>query len=495
LASIQKHVFFLSVLFFSSFSLMCYLSQHEIPAQLFVSVPGAMFSSINPATGRLVREFPRMAKAEIPAVLSRAEAAAAQMRSLTLEGRAAHMRTLAGILRERARAYGETITLEMGKPIKQAVAEVEKCAFACDWFAENAAPHLQDQLVATDASKSYVTFRPMGVIFGVFPWNFPFWQVARFAASAMMAGNVCIMKHAPSVPQCALALEQAFADAGFPQHTLQNVFADVEEDVPALVADPRVRAVTLTGSCRAGSAIAQFAGKHMKKCVLELGGADPYLVLHDADVDLAVSQCVAGRMLNAGQSCIAAKRWIVDQSLVEEFTTKAAAALAKMKMGDPMDPTVDVGPMARRDLRDALHDQVVRSVKAGAKVVLGGSVPDVAGFYYPPTLLTNVVPGSAAFEEEMFGPVASIIVARDEADAIRLANQSPFGLGAAVFTRDTARGEKIARDLDCGMAFVNGFVKSDPRLPFGGVKQSGIGVECSHLALHEFTVSKTIWIK
>ncbi|KAF0852575.1 mitochondrial succinate-semialdehyde dehydrogenase/glutarate-semialdehyde dehydrogenase [Andalucia godoyi] len=470
-----------------------------------------VYASVNPATGQLVKSFAKTPTNEIPRIISNAQTALLELKKLSVDRRAERLLSVSALLKERAAKYGQLASIEMGKPIKQGVAEVEKCAFVCEWMAKNGPPYLAPESVASDASRSYISIQPLGIVLGIFPWNFPFWQVARFASSAFLAGNVCIMKHAPSTPQCALALEEVFRDAGFPQHTLQNVFADTETDVPLILSDRSVRAVTLTGSCKAGASVGKLAGERIKKCVLELGGADPYLVLRDADVDLAVSQCLAGRILNTGQSCIAAKRWIVDASIVEEFTQKVTAAMEKLKVGDPMDPKTDVGPMAREDLRDGIHDQVTRSVQAGAKVLLGGQLPVkfapelvdatkaksfASGFWYPPTLLTNVRPGMAAFDEELFGPVACIIVAQNETEAVQLANRSPFGLGAAVFTRDVERGERIVRDeIESGMGFVNGFVKSDPRLPFGGVKDSGFGTECSHIAVREFTVPKTVWIR
>jgi len=383
----------------------------------------------------------------------------------------------------------------MGKPITQARAEVMKCAGGCAFFAEHAEAFLEPVRADTDATISYWSYRPLGVVLGIMPWNFPLWQVIRFAVPAAAAGNTVLLKHAPSVPGCALGLERAFRDAGFPAGVYTNLFVDLDT-TGALIDDRRVRAVSLTGSVRAGRSVAERAGAALKKCVLELGGSDPSLVLADADLDLAVSVCVQSRLQNAGQSCIAAKRFLVVEDVADAFEERLIARMAAAVMGDPMEESTDYGPLARVDLRDALHDQVTRSVDAGATLALGGGVPDGPGAWYPATVLTGVGPGMAAYEEELFGPVASVIRVADEEEAIRVANDTSFGLGASVYTQDVRRGERIADErLDAGACFVNGMVKSDPRLPFGGVKDSGYGRELSRLGIAEFTNVKTVWVR
>jgi len=386
------------------------------------------------------------------------------------------------------------MTSEMGKPLGQAVAEAEKCASVCDYYAENAEALLAPEYVETDASQSYYVPKPLGVILGIMPWNFPFWQVVRFATPTLTAGNAAILKHAPSVPGCALALEELYRDAGYPEDLFRNLFIDTAT-TGDLIDHDLVQAVSLTGSVRAGRSVAARAGAAIKKCVLELGGSDPSLVLEDADLDAAVSSCAAGRLLNTGQSCIAAKRFVVVDAVREAFTDKLLARMQAAPIGDPSQPGTELGPMARLDLRDVLHDQVRRSVEAGASLLLGGEVPAQTGAWYPATILTDVGPEMAAYCEEMFGPVATIIPVADEEEAIRVANDTRFGLGASVYTADADRGERIAADLlDAGNCFVNGMVKSDPRLPFGGVKESGYGRELSPLGILEFTNVKTVWI-
>ena len=383
---------------------------------------------------------------------------------------------------------------EMGKPLKQGVAEAEKCAFGCDYFADAAEAHLAPEAIKTDASKSYIAFEPLGVILAVMPWNFPLWQVFRFAAPALMAGNVGVLKHASNVPGCALIIEEIFAQAGFPAGTFRTLLIGSSQ-VKAIIEHPLVRAVTLTGSTPAGKAVAAQAGAVVKKAVLELGGSDPYIVLEDADLDYAVQTCAASRLINSGQSCVNAKRFIVVRPLAAAFTERLVAVMRAKKVGDPMAEDTDVGPQARADLRDDLHKQVRESVARGATVLLGGEIPAGKGSYYPPTVLTNVRPGMPAYDEELFGPVASIIEAKDEQDAVRIANDSIFGLGAAVFTKDAARGERLARDLEAGCTFVNALVASDPRLPFGGIKESGYGRELGSYGIKEFVNIRMVYIK
>ena len=450
--------------------------------------------AINPATGEIVGDFPDHDHADVEERLSASVEAFMEWRAAPFAERRARMHAVAELLRERARDYAILMAREMGKPVREGEAEIEKCAWAAEFFAARAESYLADGLVATEAQKSYVAFQPLGVVLAVMPWNFPFWQVFRFAAPALMAGNVTLVKHAPSVPGCAHAIETLFTDAGFPGGVLQVLFVD-ESRVGPLIDDARVAAVTLTGSTRAGRAVASRAGQALKKVVLELGGSDPYVVLEDADVARAASICVAARLVNAGQSCIAAKRFIVVDAVRAEFESELVAGMGRVIVGDPLDRKTDVGPLARADLRDALHAQVTDSIACGARALLGGNVPDRPGAWYAPTVLTDVAPGMPAFDEELFGPVAAVVSAKDEAEAVRLANTSSYGLGAAVLTRDIARGERIARDqLAAGACFVNAQVRSDPRLPFGGVRNSGYGRELGAFGIREFTNVKTVWI-
>ena len=451
------------------------------------------FQSVNPATGQVIETFAETSPDALDRILERADAAARAWSRVAVGERAERLRVAARILRERKDAYGRTMALEMGKPLAQGVGEAEKCAWACEYYADQGEGFLAPQPRSTDASKSYVRFDALGSVFAIMPWNFPFWQVFRFAAPALLAGNAGILKHAPNVSRCALEIEQVFREAGFPDGLFRAVLLS-NEGAGRVIADPRVHAVTLTGSDRAGSQVAEQAGRHLKKTVLELGGSDPFIVLEDADLDRAVVTAAEARLINSGQSCIAAKRFIVAESVAERFVGQFAEALQGRKVGDPLDPATQVGPQARLDLRANLHSQVQESVKRGARLLLGGKVAPGPGAFYPPTLLVAVEPGMPAFDQETFGPVAAVIVAKDEADAIRLANASRYGLGASVWTADQERGERIARELEVGSVFVNGLVKSDPRLPFGGVKRSGYGRELSEYGLREFVNVKTVWV-
>jgi succinate-semialdehyde dehydrogenase/glutarate-semialdehyde dehydrogenase len=453
------------------------------------------FTATNPATGETLSTHRDTSGDELADIVRRAHAASMTWRDTPFTRRVENLQILGGLLRERKEEYGHLMTSEMGKPLAQAIAEAEKCALAADYYAENAEEFLRPVPVSTDASRSYWAYRPLGVVLGIMPWNFPFWQVIRFAVPTLTAGNAALLKHAPSVPGCALALEKLFRDAGFPRDLFRSVFVDVDA-TGDLIDHPLIRGVSLTGSVRAGKAVAARAGGAIKKCVLELGGSDPSLVLADADLDAAVSSCVYGRLLNTGQSCIAAKRFVVVDEVREAFERKLLTRMGAAVMGDPLDEASVIGPMARIDLRDTLHDQVVRSVAAGAKLRLGGEIPDLPGAWYPPTVLTDVRPGQAAYHEELFGPVATVLPVKDTAEAVRVANDTSFGLGASVYTRDDRLGESIAAELlEAGNCFVNGIVKSDPRLPFGGVKESGYGRELSPLGIHEFTNVKTVWVK
>jgi succinate-semialdehyde dehydrogenase/glutarate-semialdehyde dehydrogenase len=453
-----------------------------------------MIQPINPATGEKLATYAGTSSAEIDDILQKAGQEFLRWRRTGFSDRAAKMRMAAAILRDRSDEFARLMALEMGKPLAQGKAEAEKCAWVCEYFAENAEKLLAPQPVQTDAHRSLVTFEPLGVILAVMPWNFPFWQVFRFAAPALMSGNAAVLKHASNVPGCALAIEQIFRDAGFPENLFSALLIDSSQ-VSELIENPIIKAVTLTGSVNAGRAIAKKAGEMLKKTVLELGGSDPYVILEDADVESAAQICAQSRLINSGQSCIAAKRFIVVQPVHERFEQAFVREMKKQIIGDPLADGVTVGPLARFDLREQLHDQVQRSVKAGARLCLGGEIPGSAGAFYPPTVLADVEKGMAAFDEETFGPVAAIINARDEAQALELANDSSFGLGAAVFTRDRERGERIAKhDLEAGSCFVNALVKSDPRLPFGGIKESGYGRELSAFGIRELVNIKTVYV-
>ena len=436
-----------------------------------------------------------MSRSGVDEALAKARDAQRSWRRVPAEQRAALVGALAGHLRGRLRNLAEVMALEMGKPLGEAAAEVEKCALGCEYYGEHGAGFLDDHVVETASHRSYVTFQPLGLVLAIMPWNFPFWQVVRACAPALIAGNGVLLKHAPNVPMCALELVGLFEAAGFPEGIFTNLFIDVDT-AGSLIRDARVQAVTLTGSTRAGSHVAAIAGAEIKNCVLELGGSDPYVVLEDADLPLAVEACVTGRVINGGQSCIAAKRMIVHEAVADEFTEAVVERMAAVRVGDPMAEMTDVGPLAREDLRDNLAGQVARSIEAGAKCLLGGKVPDVPGWYYPATVLTEVAPGMPAYDEEIFGPVACIIRAASEEEAIGIANDTAYGLGAAVFTRDLERGERIARtEIEAGACFVNDFVKSDPRLPFGGVKSSGFGRELSEFGIREFVNVKTVRVE
>ena len=451
-------------------------------------------TALNPTTGEPIQEYPELSPHAAEERISQGHEAFLSWRRTSFATRAGLMQNAAQLLRERAQNYADGMAQEMGKPLKEGKAEAEKCAWVCEYYAEYAEQFLQPEQIASDATKSFVSCQPLGVVLAVMPWNFPFWQVLRFAAPALMAGNVGVLKHASNVPGCALAIEKLFQDAGFPAHVFQTLLVGSPQ-VEALIEHRHVMAVTLTGSTPAGRSVAAKAGKFLKKTVLELGGSDPYVILEDADLEKAVFACVASRLINSGQSCIAAKRFIVVEAIRQSFEELFIEHMRTKTIGNPLDDATDLGPMARHDLRDELHEQVQKSVAAGARCVLGGEVPGSRGAFYPPTILTNVRKGMPAYDEELFGPVAAIIPVQDEAEAIRVANDSPFGLGAAVFTQDIARGERIAvEELEAGCCCVNAFVKSDPRLPFGGIKDSGYGRELSHYGITEFVNIKTVYI-
>lgn len=453
------------------------------------------FTSINPATGATLATYDETAPGAVNDVLEGAHRAFNDWRASSFAERESRMRAAGTILRGRARDYARLMAEEMGKPIKDGVAEARKCAACCDFFAEHAQRFLAQEEVRIGAHHSFVAFRPLGAILAIMPWNFPFWQVFRFAAPALMAGNAAVLKHASNVPGCALAIEEVFRAAGFPPYLFTTLLVG-SSTVAALIEDPRIAAVTLTGSVSAGRSVASKAGQMLKKTVLELGGSDPYLILEDADLDAAAAISTQGRLVNSGQSCIAAKRFIVVESLRPRFEELFVERMRAAKVGDPLAEDTEVGPLARRDLRDSLHAQVQASIAKGARCLTGGSVPEGPGAYYPPTVLTDVRPGMPAHDEEMFGPVAVVITARDEASAVETANASSFGLGAGIVSRDLARAERLAAEaIEAGSVFVNATVQSHPALPFGGVKASGYGRELSHFGIREFVNVKTIVVQ
>jgi succinate-semialdehyde dehydrogenase/glutarate-semialdehyde dehydrogenase len=451
--------------------------------------------AVNPATGETINTYDEMTPAEVGQAIVQAHHTFLEWRRTTFAERARVMQRAAQILREQANTYAVLMAQEMGKPIRDGRAEAEKCAWVCEYYADHAEAFLQPEVIPTDASKSFVTFQPFGVVLAVMPWNFPFWQVFRFAAPALMAGNTGVLKHASNVPGCALAIEDVFRQAGFPDHAFRT-FLIGSKQVDAVIEHPLVSAVTLTGSTPAGRAVARKAGEMIKKSVLELGGSDAYVVLEDADLEATVSTCVASRLINAGQSCIAAKRFVVVESIRPRFEDAFVTQMRQAKVGNPLDEQTQVGPLARHDLRDDLHHQVQESLAMGAICRLGGVIPEGEGAYYPPTVLSHVTKGMPAYDDELFGPVAAIISVSDEQEAIRVANDSVFGLGAAVFTQDVARGEHLAAHaLEAGCCFVNAFVKSDPRLPFGGIKESGYGRELAAYGIKEFVNIKTVFVR
>jgi succinate-semialdehyde dehydrogenase/glutarate-semialdehyde dehydrogenase len=450
--------------------------------------------AINPATGEVVARYEETPSAQLAGIVEQVHAAFTDWRTRSFAERARPMRKVADLLRSEARSIAHLMAVEMGKPLRDGIAEAQKCAVACEFYAEHAPALLAREEIATEARHSFVTFNPLGVILAVMPWNFPFWQVFRFAAPGLMAGNAAVLKHASNVPGCALAIDDLMKRAGFPANLLRTLLIGSRE-VEQVISHPRIAAATLTGSGAAGRAIARKAGELLKKTVLELGGSDAYLVLEDADLDRAAEICTKGRLINSGQSCIAAKRFIVVESVRERFVERFVQRMGAARMGDPLDEATEIGPQARQDLRDALHRQVEQSIASGARCLLGGRIPERPGAFYPPTVLVDVRKGMPAYDEELFGPVAAVIGAKHEADAIAIANDSVFGLGAAVITRDVPRGERIAADsIEAGSVFVNDSVRSDPRLPFGGIKESGYGRELSAYGIKEFVNIKTVLV-
>ncbi|HAZ43981.1 MAG TPA: NADP-dependent succinic semialdehyde dehydrogenase [Cyanobacteria bacterium UBA11369] len=452
-------------------------------------------ATINPATGETLKTFEPLTDAEIETKLAVAKGAFEQYRKTPLKQRAAWMKEAARILEENKQEFGKLMTQEMGKPIKAAIAETEKCALVCRYYAEHAAEFLADVPASTDASQSFVRYQPLGPILAVMPWNFPFWQVFRFAAPALMAGNVGLLKHASNVPQCAVKIEEIFRQAGFPEGAFQTLLVGADK-VAAIVADDRVMAATLTGSEGAGISLASIAGKHLKKTVLELGGSDPFIVLESADLDAAVSTAVTARMLNNGQSCIAAKRFIVVDAIADSFAQRLVEKFQALKIGDPMHPDTDLGPLATPGMLQDLDDLVQECIARGSKVLTGGKpLTDLPGNYYPPTILTDFPPGTPAESEEFFGPVALLFRVANIDEAIARANNIPYGLGASAWTNVEEERDRLINELEAGAVFINGMVKSDPRLPFGGIKRSGYGRELGIQGIHEFVNIKTVWVK
>jgi succinate-semialdehyde dehydrogenase/glutarate-semialdehyde dehydrogenase len=452
------------------------------------------FQSINPSTGQALQNFASQSRQQAEAALEKAGKAFSSWRRSAFSQRRGLLLLAAQILEKEKKDLARLMATEMGKPVLQAEAEIEKCAKVCVHYAENAERLLAPEAVADMAAASYVRFDPLGPILAVMPWNFPFWQVFRFAAPALMAGNVCLLKHSSNVPGCAQRIDDIFKHAGFPEHvfTVLRVGSDLVE---ALIAHPALSAVTLTGSDQAGRRVAEQAGRNLKKVVLELGGSDPFIVLADAPMESCLATAVNARMINNGQSCIAAKRFIVEAKILDCFSSAFVTAVAALKVGDPLDASNDLGPLARADLVDELERQVRESVRCGARVLTGGQrLSGRAGYFYQPTVLADVRPGMPAYEEELFGPVAALISARDAEDAVRIANDTPFGLGASVWTENLDLAGKLAADIEAGMVFINGLVRSDPRLPFGGIKRSGFGRELSHYGIKEFVNIKTVVI-
>jgi succinate-semialdehyde dehydrogenase / glutarate-semialdehyde dehydrogenase len=457
-------------------------------------------ASTNPTTGEVVKTFTALTSSELETKLALAEQAFKSYRPIDFAQKTNWMYKAADILETRKQEFAELMTLEMGKPILSAIAEVEKSAMVCRFYADHAPQFLADAIVPTEASRSLVRYQPMGIILAVMPWNFPFWQVFRFAAPALMAGNVGILKHASNVPQCALAIEEVFLAAGLPEGVFQTLLISASR-VAGIVQDLRVKAATLTGSEAAGQSLAAIAGHEIKKTVLELGGSDPFIVLKSADIEVAVKTAIAARMLNNGQSCIAAKRFIVEDAISLEFEQRLVAGYKALKVGDPIQPDTDIGPLATARIRQELHIQVQKSIRAGAKLLIGGDLeiydhtPLASGNFYPPTILSEIPKGCPAYADELFGPVASLFRVADIDEAIALANGTPFGLGASAWTRDPQEQERLINELEAGAVFINSMVRSDPRLPFGGTKRSGYGRELGIQGLHEFVNIKTVYVQ
>jgi succinate-semialdehyde dehydrogenase/glutarate-semialdehyde dehydrogenase len=451
--------------------------------------------SVNPFTGQIMAEYQQYLPAEVERIIFQVDQAFQSWKQASFEHRAVCMKRLQAKLLEKKEELAGIMVAEMGKVKREAVGEIEKCALVCGYYVENAESFLKNEPIKTDASESYISYQPIGTVLAVMPWNFPFWQVFRFLAPALMAGNTGVLKHASNVSGCALAIEQLVSEAGFPEHVFRTLLIGSSQ-VKSVIDNPLIKAVTLTGSTPAGKAVAAAAGYALKKSVLELGGSDPYLILEDADIEIAARLCVTSRLLNAGQSCIGAKRFIIMDRVYDRFKAEFVRLMSEAKFGDPLDQQTSVGPLARTDLRDELHLQVEKSRELGATVLLGGYIPRGEAAFYPPTVLENVVPGMPAYHEELFGPVAVLFRVNSEEEGIRIANDTVFGLGAGVFTSNLEKGKLLAeKGLNAGCVFVNDFVKSDPRLPFGGIKESGYGRELSAIGIREFVNMKTVVVK
>jgi succinate-semialdehyde dehydrogenase/glutarate-semialdehyde dehydrogenase len=454
-----------------------------------------MIKSINPTTGKTVKTYQTHSEKGVEKIINSVDKTWHHWRFASFAERAPAMQNLSSLLRSKKDELALLMAIEMGKVIKEGISEIEKCAWVCEYYVQNAENFLENEFIKTEASQSFVSYQPLGTILAIMPWNFPFWQVFRFLAPTLMAGNTAVLKHASNVPGCAMAIEDLVREAGFPENVFRTLLigSNLVENV---IKHNAIKAVSLTGSAPAGKSVAAIAGSVLKKCVLELGGNDPYVILEDADLETATKICASSRLLNAGQSCIAAKRFIVVDEVYAHFLEHFTHEMNAAHFGDPCESEITMGPLARIDLRDELHLQVEDSVKKGAEVVLGGEIPNRKGAFYPPTILENVKPGMPAYDEELFGPVASVIRVKDEKEAIKIANDTSFGLGAAIFTKDIKRGEKIAESqLNAGCCFVNDFVKSDPRLPFGGIGESGYGRELSTQGIKEFMNVKTVVVK
>jgi len=450
----------------------------------------AKMQSINPATEEVMKEYECLTTGQATEELEKSRKAWEKWKKTPVKKRVEPLKKLAGLMKAHSRKYGEIMSKEMGKPIKQAIAEAEKCAWACEYYAENAKKFLKDRKIKTEASKSFVAFQPLGVILGIMPWNFPFWQVFRFAVPAITAGNVAVLKHSSNVPQCAIEIEKVFREAGYPEYVFKTLLITGSQ-TQELIDGDSVDGISLTGSTEAGKKVGEAAGKNIKKLVLELGGSDPFVVLPDADMQFACEAAATARFQNSGQSCIAAKRFIVHKDIAEEFKKKFVEFTRAQKTGDPMDENTNIGPLARNDLRDALEDQLKRALEQGAKLMTGGRKPEGRGYFFEPTII-EVPKDAPILQEETFGPLAAVIVCENEKEMIEIANSTQYGLGASVWSRDVKKAEKIARQIDAGFVAINGMVKSDPRLPFGGIKKSGVGRELSEFGIREFVNIKTI---
>ncbi len=455
-----------------------------------------LLRSINPASGEIVREFPEYQWEEIDNIIRDVKEAYGTWRKSKIDDRITCVLELAKLLEIKKEGLAFTISIEMGKPINESRSEIDKCIWLCNYYCDNIHNFLKKQVIATEATESYVSFQPLGVVLAIMPWNFPFWQVFRFAIPSILAGNTVVLKHASNVPGCSIALEDLFVESNFPDHVFRSVLVS-NRKVERMVADKRISAITLTGSTKAGQAVAQTAGKYLKKCVLELGGSDPYILLDDVNIEEAVEACVKGRLINTGQSCIGAKRFIVTRKNYYEFENLFVEKMKAASMGDPFNEKNQLGPIARGNIREDLLSQINKSVSLGARLLCGGKFDESkSGFYFPATVLSDVQRGMPAYAQELFGPVASLIKVADEEEAVKVANNTSFGLGAAIFTTDIEKGKYIAEnEIEAGCCFVNDFVRSDPRLPFGGIKESGYGRELSIQGLHEFVNIKTIYIK